>query len=214
MKKNHQLNLVQLLERCALIDQESPKYVTTNYAPILELMKQLQPAVLNELTALFDPLYFSRAKEMQAPNSTIKHLWLLEEGISYCYIMANDKEQVHCFHFPGELTGHYSTGSLRNTHAMGIKSLSKVHCWRVDIDELNALCQIYPSLQSLIVQLFKGKMNWLQQMQCFKLLPSPRERYQILLKEFPSYFQKIPLKYLASYLQIDPSTLTRYRHMK
>ena len=40
---------------------------------------------------------------------------------------------------------------------------------------------------------------------------TPNERYERLLERSPHVFQKIPLKYLASYLRMSPETLSRIR---
>lgn len=40
---------------------------------------------------------------------------------------------------------------------------------------------------------------------------SPKERYLDLLKKRPDIFQRIPLQYIASYLNIEPQSLSRLR---
>jgi CRP-like cAMP-binding protein len=40
---------------------------------------------------------------------------------------------------------------------------------------------------------------------------SPQERYLNLLKDRPEVFQRIPLQYIASYLNIEPQSLSRLR---
>jgi len=40
---------------------------------------------------------------------------------------------------------------------------------------------------------------------------SPKERYLDLLKNRPDIFQRIPLQYIASYLNIEPQSLSRLR---
>lgn len=40
---------------------------------------------------------------------------------------------------------------------------------------------------------------------------SPEERYLQLMKKYPHIFQRIPLQYIASYLDIEPPSLSRLR---
>jgi len=40
---------------------------------------------------------------------------------------------------------------------------------------------------------------------------SPKDRYLDLLKNKPEIFQRIPLQYIASYLNIEPQSLSRLR---
>ncbi len=44
------------------------------------------------------------------------------------------------------------------------------------------------------------------------LFLSPKERYLLLLKEYPDFFQKYSLKHIASYLGITPQSLSRIRN--
>lgn len=41
------------------------------------------------------------------------------------------------------------------------------------------------------------------------LNPSPKERYQNVLKRSPHLFREVPHKYIASYLRMAPETLSR-----
>lgn len=40
---------------------------------------------------------------------------------------------------------------------------------------------------------------------------SPEEKYQLLMQDQPELFQRIPLHYIASYLGIEPESLSRLR---
>ncbi len=40
---------------------------------------------------------------------------------------------------------------------------------------------------------------------------SPEERYQLLLARHPDIFQRVPLQYIATYLDIEPPSLSRLR---
>ena len=40
---------------------------------------------------------------------------------------------------------------------------------------------------------------------------SPQDRYLNLLENNPQIFQRVPLKYIASYLNIEPQSLSRLR---
>ncbi|MCX8019317.1 MAG: hypothetical protein N2747_02345 [Chitinophagaceae bacterium] len=53
------------------------------------------------------------------------------------------------------------------------------------------------------------KNRW--QMQMIKL--SPRERFVQALSKHPELLQRVPQKYLASYLNINPETFSRFKHL-
>jgi hypothetical protein len=49
------------------------------------------------------------------------------------------------------------------------------------------------------------------QMQLLKL--SPRERFLKFVHRHPALIQRVPQKYLASYLNIQPETFSRFKHL-
>jgi hypothetical protein len=53
------------------------------------------------------------------------------------------------------------------------------------------------------------KDKW--QSQLVKL--SPRERFINFVTKHPELMQRVPQKYLASYLNIKPETFSRFKHM-
>ena len=40
---------------------------------------------------------------------------------------------------------------------------------------------------------------------------SPEEKYKSLIEKYPQVFQRVPLHYIASYLGIEPESLSRLR---
>ena len=49
------------------------------------------------------------------------------------------------------------------------------------------------------------------QMQLVKF--SPRERFLKFVNRHPALIQRVPQKYLASYLNIQPETFSRFKHL-
>ena len=54
-----------------------------------------------------------------------------------------------------------------------------------------------------------SKDKW--QSQLVKL--TPRERFLRFVSKHPELMQRVPQKYLASYLNIKPETFSRFKHM-
>jgi len=70
---------------------------------------------------------------------------------------------------------------------------------------------IIPKMQQWYFQkaqkMLIATLNRLNEIKTF----SPEERYQILLNKHPAIFQRVPLQYIASYLDIEPPSLSRLR---
>ena len=77
--------------------------------------------------------------------------------------------------------------------------------------DLDKLSEQFPKLKELFEQkkqkMIFATMNDLNEVKTF----TAEERYLNLIKKHPQIFQRIPLQYIASYLDIEPPSLSRLR---
>jgi CRP-like cAMP-binding protein len=75
---------------------------------------------------------------------------------------------------------------------------------------LETLCQRLPKLHILVRKIWEeGIVYMIERMVSLQADPAPK-RYLDLIRD-PDYMQRIPQKYLASYLGVTPSSLSRIR---
>jgi CRP-like cAMP-binding protein len=79
-----------------------------------------------------------------------------------------------------------------------------------DLEEVYARSKKMEHLGRLVVtHTMVIKDNW--QMQMIKM--TPRERFLNFVMKNPELLQRVPQKYLASYLNIKPETFSRFKHL-
>ncbi len=80
----------------------------------------------------------------------------------------------------------------------------------ISYDALQHLYDTIPALQVFGRRLMEQLLLLTMCRVDFLMLETPQERYELLLKS-PNFMQRVPLKYLASYIDVTPSTLSRLR---
>lgn len=83
--------------------------------------------------------------------------------------------------------------------------------WYVEMDEVRKLfaaSKLCGTVQKVFLE-EQLRLKILREIQLLKA--SPREIYAYLLKNKPLFLQKVPLKYLASYIGVTPQALSRIR---
>lgn len=84
-----------------------------------------------------------------------------------------------------------------------IKTIDKAAFLKLVSSNAESMLQYIQLLENLITQQIDREIDL--------LITSPTERLERVLQRSPLLFQEIPLKYIASYLRMQPETLSRIR---
>jgi CRP-like cAMP-binding protein len=140
-----------------------------------------------------------------------KDIAFIEKGLFRLFYLNDGKEVTNCFCKENTLTTAYSSLITGKESDIAIQA----------IEPSKVIVFSYHSLQKLYAQnLFWQQLgrlaaeNELITTECHNRFLndlSATERYQQILEEEGDLLQRVPLTYLASYLQIAPETLSRIR---
>ncbi len=144
-------------------------------------------------------------------GKTCKSIAFIEKGLMRLYYLNDGKEVTTCFCKEHTITCSY-------------KSLITNAPSDISIQAIEPCKLVYFSYESL-QKLYEKELFWQQvgrlaaenefiNTECHNRFLndlSATERYQQILKNDSELLQKVPLNYLASYLQITPETLSRIR---
>lgn len=137
--------------------------------------------------------------------------FVLTGSLRSYYISDKDEEITYCITFPNSLMTAYSSFLTAQPTMENIQAITKTELLIIPKDKFEKLVQKnsnwvyflktiaeqqYIELEKRIFQLQKGDAT---------------KRYADLMKNQPEYVQKIPLKYLATYLGISQRHLSRIR---
>jgi hypothetical protein len=114
---------------------------------------------------------------------------------------------------------HFSMSSIARTHPLFSKVPSKFYIQALEptilaslhynvlqeLYKLNPLSNIFG--RTAVEQYY----IWREEREISLLTDSAEERYIKLMEKYPIYIQKIPQKYLSSYLNIKPESLSRIK---
>jgi len=144
-------------------------------------------------------------------GKTSKEIGFVEKGLLRLYYLNDGKEVTNCFCQEGTLTTSYTSLITQAESDIAIQA----------IEPSKLIIFSYDSLQRLYAQnLFWQQLGRLvaeseyMTTEChhrFLRDLSATDRYTQILDEDPALLQRVPLNYLATYLQIAPETLSRIR---
>lgn len=133
------------------------------------------------------------------------------EGACYMYRNADGKEEVTDFFFEGNLIGDYVSFIRQEPSEHYIRALEDCVVEELSYEDLRHLYRTVPTMERvgriLSEQIYCSALTRMSSYQN----DSPEFRYQQLLKQRPSLFQRVPQYLIASFLGVTPVGLSKIR---
>ncbi len=123
----------------------------------------------------------------------------------------NGNEHILFFSFEGWFIGDLESYHTQQPGKLYIQAMEDCEILRISKIDMSRLESQIPKLKDWHnAKQAKSHFATLNRLAEVKSL-SPEERYLQLLKKYPHIFQRIPLQFIASYLDIEPPSLSRLR---
>lgn len=155
--------------------------------------------------------YLSRHEHFLVQGEVCRQLGFIASGYVRLYYIKDDEEVTKDFNFENDFCGSYASFITARPSLFNVIAMEPVKLYTISRESLLTLYENFFCWQKLgrisMERMFIKK----EQREASFLLDSPEMRYQKLIKETPHFVQRVPLKYLASYMGITPETLSRIR---
>lgn len=139
------------------------------------------------------------------------HLSFVEMGIIRFYIPKEENDLTFAFTFDSNFVSGYDSFLTRTPSTYHIETSTKTILWRLtynDLQEVYNDTEIGNAIgrqasEDLFLKKSKRELSLLNE--------TAEQRYLNLFTEQPKLIEKIPLKYIASYIGVTPQALSRIR---
>ncbi|OQP63006.1 Crp/Fnr family transcriptional regulator [Niastella populi] len=146
-------------------------------------------------------------------NETEKYLYFVIKGLARKFFVKGKEEIITQIAKEGELISSSVSYFSGNPSGYVVETIEPTTFYSLHHDKAEQLYSRYPKLERLsrliITELFLQKEVW----ELERIRYSTKERFLRFMNENPELFQRVPQKYLASYLNIKPETFSRLKHL-
>ncbi|NBC24443.1 MAG: cyclic nucleotide-binding domain-containing protein [Bacteroidetes bacterium] len=140
------------------------------------------------------------------------YLSIVLEGMTRHYVINRRGDDISFeFSFPLEFNSSYSSFLSRNPSRFFIEALEPTVLASMPHSYLMELYRKYPERSMASKSAIENYYIWREEREISLLTETAMERYSNLIKRSPEYLENVPLKHLASYLNIRPESLSRIR---
>ncbi|MCG8577517.1 MAG: Crp/Fnr family transcriptional regulator [Flavobacteriales bacterium] len=168
-------------------------------------LKQL----LSEAEVWDKTMEFKRWDFIKKENSTDTNLYFVDEGCIRVYFTEEAHEHSLYFGYEGSLISALDSFLSGNPSSLCIQCINKTKVRVISKTTFKAFLRQNSVASNLWMEALSELSLWHLEREKDLLIQSPKERYERILKRQPLLLQKVPHKYIASYLRISPETLSR-----
>jgi CRP-like cAMP-binding protein len=189
-----------------------PATDTTALVCFFQSMHPSSLAVATELASHFHPAEIKKHTLFLEAGSRSNAYLFLEEGYMRSFLFDTDGNEVTTnLYTPGVVVFEPASFFQHIPSQESFQAISDCKGWQISFEELNSLFHALPAFREtgraiLVRMLVSLKMRTLSMIN-----QTAEQRYAYLLNTSPGIFQHVPLKYIASYLGITDSSLSRIR---
>lgn len=182
------------------------------FAAYLKKDSTLKQEEIELICSFFEEEILEREKPLLMAGSKYKKIVFVVEGILRVFIIdKHGEEVVKNFIEPNSFFADIESLEKNQNSMINVSAVTDCAILTLSKPDADKLVQQLPKWEYLMKVGAMQAMNDMIRKQEFLHIGDSTEQYRYFVKYFPLLAQQVPLKYIASYLRITQSSLSRIR---
>ena len=177
------------------------RFMTINVDELKELLSYCEVRQVEKRTIL--------VKEGEVDN----YLNMVVKGLVMKYVRVKKSDMILQLATEGHVIHSEISFLTRSPSLVFVETLEPTIMVSLTYDKMEEALDKFPQGERLGRLILTGMYVKKEESRYFRLLRSARERFLDYLNAHPHMLQRVPQKYLASYLNIKPETFSRMKHL-
>ncbi|MFN0048893.1 MAG: Crp/Fnr family transcriptional regulator [Cytophagales bacterium] len=152
-----------------------------------------------------------KGEKLLQQGEIVKGLWILVNGVTRSYFVKNDKEITTWIATEGSPFTNYKSLALRVPSFETIEAIEDCYVICVSAEDLQFMYDHFTECNIIGRKMAEGYFIDYDDRLISMLYATAEDKFRDLMKSNPELFNRVPIKYLASYLDMTPETLSRMR---
>jgi CRP-like cAMP-binding protein len=166
---------------------------------------------LNSYNALFKEISIGSKTRLIEEGDTIKNLYFIKKGCLRLWFNNQGNDITYQFFFEDQVVSGFLDGDKSMFILESLKPSTIVIIKKSDFE--NLLKEI-PELKDRYLEFIIQRLANYSRLFLSRIKDTPKVRYNQLVKDNPEILQRVPQRYIASYLGITSVSLSRIRNKK
>ena len=195
-----------------------PAYLPQNpqkmlpFLAFIEAIQPVSPALAQALTAAVRRETLPARHQLLRPGEVARRLYFLETGLVRGYTLLHGREVSSWFMDRGDFVISVLSFFTQRPSDQYLELLEPAVVHSITYTELQQMYHDFPEF-NYVGRKLDEKYYVLSEQRAQNLRSrTAAERYKLLLRDFPTVFQRVALQHIASHLGMAPETLSRLRN--
>lgn len=181
-------------------------------ATFLQTISPLTEATLQALQPCFQPLQLKKNEYFVREGAYAQRIGFLQEGVMRAFFLNTAGKEYNKQFFVGPtVVGAYTSLITKQPNKIAQQALTDCQIWVADYRKIEVLYDQFHDLERLGRKMAEFYFLEKEQKEIEMALLDADKRYLIMRERFPTLEAIIPQYYIASYLGITPTQLSRIR---
>ena len=170
-----------------------------------------EEALVQEALRVSETRVLKKGEYLIRQGNTPTHVYFLMQGIARGVLTdVNGKEITDCLVFQCGAPAMPSS-DIDQPAPIDVQTLTECEVVRIAVPEVNRMLREYPAMSELYRQLVmeSSRLHWELKIAIYQY--TAMERYQWFRQAYPGLSEKISNRYIASFLNMTPVTLSRLK---
>lgn len=182
--------------------------------PLLEFFRKVQPVspeLQSYLVSIVRYKCIRRKDFLLKAGHHCQFIYFIEKGLLRCYYVKGKAEICSWIMKEKDMIASAESFYLRQPSYEFIQALEDCELYYISYDELYHIYRHFPEFNYTGRELMQGYyLRWVKQLYGLRMQQAP-ERYAWLVDHHPDLLQRVPAKYLASFLGITEVMLSKVK---
>ena len=166
-----------------------------------------------ELITWAEPRQFEKKAMLTKPGDVEEHMYFITSGLIRKYFLKRDQEIITHLVKEGGIIGSGESFLTGKPSKYFVETLEPTTAFAISREKLEDMYRSSKKWEKL-GRIMTTQYFLVQEMRIMdNIRYSTRERFVKFMKENTDLLQRVPQKYLASYLNIKPETFSRLKHL-
>lgn len=219
---SYRLHFVAIMVQkiCRLSNNLVPYDVKQLYMDLIDIVKSylsnyvsLNETEFKYLASLFELRHFAKKDKLVEEGAVEKYLNFILQGLARKFFIRKNEEMVMQFSRENEIICCYDSFMSGEPSNFSVEALEDMVVVSITLENVEKLYEFSPKMERLGRLIATQEYLKKESLEYNRVRLTSQERFINFIRNNGYLMQRVPQKYLASYLNMKPETFSRLKHL-